>query len=112
MADYDFVVLTPWGSIPLVLESADRSGPRRTFDPWIQFKGSAMIAGLAHQFVEPARIEQIAPDAGDAQARLDIVLAAIRGGSGGQRFIGAIDGARPTAETVSDSAASKNRYAT
>ena len=80
---YDFVVLTPWGGIPLGRESPDDAGKRRIIDPWIQFKGSAMIAGLAHHFVAPARIIQIPRQPADAEARLEFVLAAIRGGAAG-----------------------------
>ena len=77
-ADYDFVVLTPWGSIPLVKESADQTGPLRTRNPWLQFKGSAMISGLAHHFLEPSRIIQIPRDAVDPGKRLEFVLKTIQ----------------------------------
>lgn len=79
-ADYDFVVLTPWSGIPLGRDSPDRTGRARTRDPWVQFKGSCMIAGLARHFIEPRRIVQIPNELMDGEKRLEFVLAAVGAG--------------------------------
>ena len=95
--DYDVVVLTPWGNIPLDRQSADGSGARRSLDSWVQFKGSAMIAGLAHYFLEPAKIVQIPKDTADGEARLAFVLETI-GARAGPRGAGQGTAAPPTPE--------------
>ena len=53
MADYDFVILTPLGAIPLTQESPDETGQQRPKNPWRTSKGSAMISGLANIFFPP-----------------------------------------------------------
>lgn len=76
MGGYDFVVLTPWGGLPLVQNTAG-GGPRRQMNPWIQFISSVRIAGLAHHFVDPARIIAIPRHAESREDRLAFVLAAL-----------------------------------
>jgi len=80
MADYDFVVLTPWNSIPLVKDSVDETGNHRTRDPWLQFKGSAMISGLAHHFMAPAKIIQVPAGLGAPEDRVEFVVNVTGGG--------------------------------
>ena len=77
MGRYDFVVLTPWQGVPFVQKSAGADGPRRTMNPWIQFMGSVHIAGLAHHFVDPARIIAIPSRAESPEDRLAFVLTAL-----------------------------------
>ncbi len=77
MGRYDFVVLTPWDGVPLVQKSAGRGEPRRQMNPWIQFIGSVRIAGLAHHFVDPARIIAIRRHVDSPTERLAFVLAAL-----------------------------------
>ena len=74
MAAYDFVILTPLGGIPLTQESPDETGRLRTKSSWLQFKGSAMIAGLAHFFVPPPKIVHIPRRLEAKEDRLDFVL--------------------------------------
>lgn len=77
MAGYDFVVLTPWGGVPFVQVPPGTADRRRTMNPWIQFKGSVVITGFAHHFLEPSRIVQIPRDAVSHDDRLAFVLEAI-----------------------------------
>ena len=77
MAAYDFVILTPLGGIPLTQESPDKTGRLRTKNPWLQFKGSAMIAGLAHFFVSLPKIVHIPRGIEAKEDRLDFVLTSI-----------------------------------
>lgn len=77
MGRYDFVVLTPWQGVPFTQKSAGADGPARTMNPWIQFTGSVRIAGLAHHFVDPARIVAIPSHAESPEDRLAFVLAAL-----------------------------------
>ena len=76
MGRYDFVVLTPWDGVPLVQKSASGEA-RRQMNPWIQFISSVRIAGLAHHFVEPARIIAIPRHVESRDDRLAFVVAAL-----------------------------------
>ena len=71
-ADYDFVVITPWGSIPLVGRQEGEGGAKRVLDEWRQFNGAVRITGLAFHFFEPAQIIQIPKSLADHDARLAI----------------------------------------
>jgi hypothetical protein len=77
MGRYDFVVLTPWQGVPFMQKPVGADGPARTMDTWIQFTGSVRIAGLAHHFVEPARIIAIPRHAESPEQRLAFVVAAL-----------------------------------
>lgn len=82
LADYDFVILTPLGDIPLVEENPDKAGQRRNTNPWVRFKGSSMITGLAFHFLDVSRIVRIPNEMGDHEERLAFVLDAVGKGSG------------------------------
>lgn len=77
VAKYDFVILTPWGVLPLTQESEDVTGPVRTCDPWLQFRGSCMISGLARHFLPPEKIIEIPRSVSSPDERLDYVCAAM-----------------------------------
>ena len=77
MAAYDFVILTSLGGIALTQESPDETGRLRTKNPWLQFKGSAMITGLAHFFLPPSKIIQIPRRIEAKEDRLDFVIKSI-----------------------------------
>lgn len=56
LADYDAVLLLPWGVIALEPEARPEENIRRNTNPWAQLRGSVTIAGLVHHFVAPERI--------------------------------------------------------
>ena len=47
LADYDAVILLPWGVIGLEPAAPTETAMRRRMDPWAQFRGSVTISGLA-----------------------------------------------------------------
>ncbi len=74
MTLYDFVVLTPFEGVPFVQDASGADKPRRVMDPWVQFKGSVRITGLAHHFLEPSKIIQIPAAMSAHEERLAFVL--------------------------------------
>ncbi|MDA0240922.1 MAG: AAA family ATPase [Proteobacteria bacterium] len=59
LADYDAVVLLPWGVIALEPEVRVEDNIRRNTNAWAQLRGSVTISGLVHHFVAPERIVTI-----------------------------------------------------
>lgn len=73
MANYDAVVLLPWGVLELDSTADPDTGVRRQINKWVQLNGSMTIAGLAHHFVAEERIIRIPREITGKQDRLDFV---------------------------------------
>jgi len=77
-AAYDFVVILPWGALPLVPSDHVTGRQRRVLNPWVQLSAHASIAGLARMWIEPQRIVELPASITDAQERLGFVMGRIR----------------------------------
>jgi predicted ATPase len=73
MADYDAVILLPWGVLELQTDIRPGSGIRRNLNRWVQLNGSVTIAGLAYHFVPPGRIINVPKDVVSHGERLRFV---------------------------------------
>ena len=73
MANYDAVVLLPWGALELDGSADPATGVQRQINKWVQFNGSVTIAGLAHHFVTSDRIISISKNMTAHQDRLDFI---------------------------------------
>jgi hypothetical protein len=58
MKKYDYVVVLPWGAIPLK-QIAEPGLRRRTMNPWSQLHNHANVIGLVHQWVQPEKLVPI-----------------------------------------------------
>ncbi|MFT4581430.1 MAG: hypothetical protein ACI915_000162 [Gammaproteobacteria bacterium] len=58
MTKYDYVVVLPWGAIPLK-QISEPGFRRRTMNPWSQLHNHATVIGLVHQWVQPERLVPI-----------------------------------------------------
>ena len=73
MANYDAVVLLPWGVLELDDSTDPATGVRRQVNKWVQLNGSATIAGLAHHFVANERIISVPREMVAHQDRLHFI---------------------------------------
>ncbi len=48
---YDYVILIPWGDIPLKQIEQKNSNRKRVMKPWVQFQHHSTIIGMAMQWV-------------------------------------------------------------
>ncbi len=71
---YDYVVLLPWGAIPLEQNHNSPSGQKRIMNRWVQFHNHSNIIGLTRQWVKPDRIIQIPDDIIDIEERENYVV--------------------------------------
>lgn len=77
MRRYDYVVITPWGSIPLVQVDEDRPGIARNLDRFSQFRQHANMLGIAHAWVDKGRIIEIPRAMTNHDERVAFVVRAI-----------------------------------
>src|SRR5690606_26583803 len=73
---YDFIGVTPWGSIPLV-ESEEGSEVKRNINGYKQMKHQASMLGMEHMLGEKRRIIEIPPTLTDLDKRIDFCLKAV-----------------------------------
>lgn len=72
-ADYDFVVIPPWGEIPLAPLDRPTGRQRRVLNPWVQLRNHAAILGLARLWLPPERVIELPAAITDPEARAGFV---------------------------------------
>lgn len=72
-ADYDFVVVPPWGEIPLAPLDRPTGRQRRVLNPWVQLRNHAAILGLARLWLPPGRVIELPAAIMDVEARVEFV---------------------------------------
>ncbi|MGB1006585.1 MAG: AAA family ATPase [Thalassobaculaceae bacterium] len=73
LAEYDAVVLMPWGVLPLVDDGV------RAANPWTQLHFHALFEGMARDHIEGRRLLRLPRDILDAAARVDWIHARVNG---------------------------------
>ena len=77
LADYDAVILLPWGVIELEPAPAGETAMRRRMDVWAQFRGSVTISGLANHFVADERLIRIPNSVQSHDERLNFAIESV-----------------------------------
>jgi hypothetical protein len=73
MSEYDYVILLPWGSIPLN-QLEDAKEQFRVMNPWIQCRSHATIVGIANMWVPQKKLISIPPRIKSHDQRVDIIM--------------------------------------
>lgn len=64
LAEYDLIVVLPWGAIPLIGDGV------RSANPWLQLHYQALLEGLLARRVEPHRLVRVPPQFVELEARI------------------------------------------
>lgn len=74
---YSYVIITPWGSIPMVQVGDDRPGIARNLNKFSQFRQHTNMLGITHCWVDKRRIIEIPRAMTNHEDRVEFVLRAI-----------------------------------
>lgn len=72
-ADYDLVVIPPWGEIPLAPLDRPTGRQHRVLNPWVQLRNHAAILGLARLWLPPEQVVELPAALSSVQARVEFV---------------------------------------
>ena len=72
VADYDLIVVLPWGAIPLVADGV------RSTNPWLQLHYQALLEGLLARSAHAHRVVRVPPQVADLDARIRWICARLK----------------------------------
>ncbi len=72
--EYDFVIIPPWGSIPLKQIKNPPDHKRRIQNPWVQLRNHATICGYTQMWLAPDKIIYFDSAVKDHADRMDLIL--------------------------------------
>jgi predicted ATPase len=71
---YDFIIVLPWGSIPLQQIDEHNDNRRRVMNPWTQFHNHSVIIGLCQQWVPSSKLLPVSGNLKNHKERLELVI--------------------------------------
>jgi GTPase SAR1 family protein len=74
---YDFIILIPWGDIPLKQVDQADSNRKRVMKPWIQFQHHSTIIGVAMQWIPLNKIIAVPQGLDGVERRCEYVMKAL-----------------------------------
>jgi len=74
MQHYDYVIVPPWGSIPLRPLENPVGRQRRAMNPWVLLRNHATILGLVRMWVPGRRVITLPRDLTSTEARIEFIL--------------------------------------
>jgi len=74
---YDFIIVLPWGSIPLQQIKNIEGNRKRIMNPWVQFHNHSAIIGLCQQWVPSSKLLPVSGNIKNHQERLALVIKAL-----------------------------------
>tara|TARA_R110002072_G_scaffold225304_2_gene382453 strand:+ start:390 stop:977 length:588 start_codon:yes stop_codon:yes gene_type:complete len=71
---YDYVIVLPWGSIPLQQIKDNDDSRKRVMNLWIQFHNHSVIIGLCQQWVPSTKLLPVSGNIKSHKERLELVI--------------------------------------
>lgn len=71
METFDYVIVLPWGSIPLKQINVKQDKRVRVMNPWAQLHSHSSIIGLCHQWVLPRKLVPVPGQIKDQNLRVE-----------------------------------------
>lgn len=71
---YDYLILLPWGDIPLKQVDPKEGNRKRVMKPWIQFQHHSTIIGMAMQWVPLNKIIAVPKGLDGVEARCENII--------------------------------------